>query len=136
VKFKLPTPILLVLSFVVVGLEKAQAKALSRLEKLEKQRTPVIMPWEINFARRRGSLDPRVGAALAAVFITAFIAIMVVAQVEPTVSAKISANSTFYTPYQNFLSYTGQGFEAWGLTILVSVFGMLIGAVYAFIGRG
>ena len=86
--------------------------------------------------RRRGSLDPRVGLALAAVFITAFIAFLVVAQIQPQVSANIPQNSTLYPSYQTFQGYVGKSFSMWGLAIFVSVLGFVIGAIYGFMGRG
>jgi len=86
--------------------------------------------------KRRGSLDPRVGLGLAAVFITAFIAFLVVAQVEPQVSANIPANSTLYNSYQTFQGYVGKSFSMWGLAIFVSVLGLVIGAIYAFYRGG
>ena len=82
--------------------------------------------------KRRGSLDPRVGLGLAAVFITAFIAFLVVAQVEPQVSQNIPQNSTLYPSYQTFQGYVGKSFSMWGLAIFVSVLGLVIGAIYAF----
>jgi len=86
--------------------------------------------------KRRGSLDPRVGLGLAAVFITAFIAFLVVAQVEPQVAQNIPQNSTLYPSYQTFQGYVGKSFSMWGLAIFVSVLGLVIGAIYAFYRGG
>jgi len=90
----------------------------------------------VSTRKRRGSLDPRVGLGLAAVFITAFIAFLVVAQVEPQVSANIPQNSTLYQSYQTFQGYVGKSFSMWGLAIFVSVLGLVIGAIYAFYRGG
>ncbi|WP_206204441.1 hypothetical protein [Thermococcus sp. 21S7] len=82
--------------------------------------------------KRRGSLDPRVGLGLAAVFITAFISIMVVAMIQPTVDQSIPANNTLRPAYDTFTSYVGKSFSMWGLAIFVSVLGLVVGAIYAF----
>jgi hypothetical protein len=82
--------------------------------------------------RRRGAMDPRIGLGLAATFITAFIAMMVVATVEPETATSISQNSSLYQPYQTFTGYVGKSFSMWGLAIFVSVLGLVIGAIYAF----
>ncbi|GAB6134552.1 hypothetical protein [Thermococcus prieurii] len=86
--------------------------------------------------RRRGSLDPRIGMALAATFIGGFIALLVVAQVQPQVDQSIPANSTLYTSYQTFTGYVGKSFSMWGLAIFIGVLGMVVGAIYGFLGRG
>ena len=90
------------------------------------------MGQNIGRRMRRGALDPRIGLGLAATFITAFIAMMIVANIEPETSSAISANSTLYQPYQSFSSYVGKSFSMWGLAIFVSVMGLVIGAIYAF----
>ena len=82
--------------------------------------------------KRRGSLDPRVGLGLAAVFITAFIVLMVVAIIQPTVDQNIPTNSTLRPAYESFTSYVGKSFDMWGLAIFVSVLGLVVGAIYAF----
>ena len=85
-----------------------------------------------NLGRRRGSLDPRVGLGLAATFITAFIALMVIAQILPTTDSAIPSNSTLYTSYTSFKDYVGKAFNMWGLAIFISVLGLVIGAIWAF----
>ena len=82
--------------------------------------------------KRKGSLDPGVGLGLAAVFITAFIALMVVAQIQPTIQQNIPTNSTLYPAYQTFQGYVGKSFSMWGLAIFVSTLGLIIGAIYSF----
>ncbi len=82
--------------------------------------------------KRRGSLDPRVGLGLAAVFITAFIALMVIAQIMPTTDAAIPTNSTLYPSYASFKDYVGKAFNMWGLAIFISVLGLVIGAIWSF----
>lgn len=84
--------------------------------------------------RRRGAIDPRVGLGLAATFITAFIAIMIVSIIEPEAAANISTNSTLYQPYQTFTGYVGKSFSMWGLAIFIGVLGLIIGAIYSFWG--
>ena len=83
-------------------------------------------------AKRRGAMDPKVGLGLAATFITAFIAIMIVAIIEPETSANIQANSTLYQPYQDFVAYSGKSFKMWGLAIFIGVLGLVLGAIFGF----
>ncbi len=90
------------------------------------------MGQNIGRRMRRGALDPRVGLGLAAVFITAFIALMVVAIIQPTVDQNIPANSTLMPSYESFTNYVGKSFDMWGLAIFVSVLGLVVGAIYAF----
>jgi len=90
--------------------------------------------FSFEMGKRRGSLDPRIGLALAATFITAFISIMIISIVEPEVSANFNTNSTLYTSYQDFLGYTGKSFKMWGLAIFVSVLGLILGAIWSFWG--
>ncbi|WP_297494756.1 hypothetical protein [Thermococcus sp.] len=101
----------------------AEAKARHRRHKTTHKRRS---------GKRRGSLDPRVGLGLAAVFITAFIALMVVAQIQPTVDSNIPANSTLRPAYDSFTNYVGKSFGMWGLAIFVSVLGLVVGAIYSF----
>jgi len=82
--------------------------------------------------KRKGALDPRIGLGLAATFITAFIAMMIVASIEPETASSIPQNSTLYQPYQTFTGYVGKSFSMWGLAIFVGVMGLVIGAIYAF----
>ena len=84
--------------------------------------------------KRRGVLDPRVGLALAAVFITAFLALMVIAQIMPTTDAAIPQNSTLYPSYTSFKDYVGKAFNMWGLAIFISTLGLIIGAIWSFMG--
>jgi len=86
--------------------------------------------------KRKGALDPRFGLALAGVFITAFIAFMIVAQVQPEIAQNIPTNSTLYPSYQTFNGYVGKSFSMWGLSIFVSTLGLIIGAIYAFFTGG
>lgn len=88
-----------------------------------------------NVGRRRGSLDPRVGLGLAATFITAFIALMVIAIMQPTVEQNIPSNSSMYQTYQDFQGYVGKSFTMWGLAIFISVLGLIVGALAYFMGR-
>ncbi len=88
-----------------------------------------------NVGRRRGSIDPRVGLGLAATFITAFIALMVISIIQPTIEQNIPQNSTLYPTYQDFNSYVGKSFSMWGLAIFISVLGLIVGAIAYFMGK-
>ena len=85
-----------------------------------------------NLAKRRGALDPKIGLGLAATFITAFIAMMIVSIIEPETSANIAENSSLSQPYQDFVSYAGKSFKMWGLAIFIGVLGLILGSIYAF----